>query len=46
MFFGVLENKNGIINGKEEMLKWLMPNYNIYIVYQKKILENYMNIQL
>ena len=46
MFFGVLENKNGIIIGKEEMLKRLMPNYNIYIVYQKKILENYMNIQL
>ena len=32
--FGVLENNNGK-KIEEEMLNWLIPNYNIYIVYQK-----------
>ena len=32
--FGVLENDNGK-KIEEEMLKWLLPNYNLYIVYQK-----------
>ena len=33
--FGVLENNNGL-KIEEEMLKWLIPEYNVYIVYQKK----------
>lgn len=32
--FGVLENNNGK-KIEEEMLKWLIPEYNVYIVYQK-----------
>ena len=32
--FGVLENDNGL-NIEKEMLKWLIPEYNVYIVYQK-----------
>jgi len=32
--FGVLNNNMGKII-EEEMLKWLIPNYNVYIVYQK-----------
>ena len=32
--FGVLENKFGK-KIEEEMLKWLLPNYDLYIVYQK-----------
>jgi len=32
--FGVLENENGK-KIEEEMLKWLLPNYDLYIVYQK-----------
>ena len=32
--FGVLENNNGL-KIEEEMLKWLIPEYNVYIVYQK-----------
>ena len=32
--FGVLENGNGL-KIEKEMLEWLIPNYNIYIVYQK-----------
>ena len=32
--FGVLENNNGL-QIEKEMLKWLIPNYNLYIVYQK-----------
>ena len=32
--FGVLENKNGK-KIEKEMLEWLIPNYNVYIVYQK-----------
>jgi len=32
--FGVLENDYGK-KIEDEMLKWLLPNYNLYIVYQK-----------
>ena len=32
--FGVLENNNGK-KIEKEMLEWLIPNYNVYIVYQK-----------
>jgi len=32
--FGVLENEFGK-KIEEEMLKWLLPNYDLYIVYQK-----------
>ena len=32
--FGVLENNDGK-KIEDEMLNWLIPNYNIYIVYQK-----------
>ena len=32
--FGDLENNNGK-KIQKEMLKWLIPNYNVYIVYQK-----------
>ena len=32
--FGVLENNNGL-QIEKEMLKWLILNYNLYIVYQK-----------
>lgn len=32
--FGVLANKNGI-KIEKEMLNWLLPEYNIYCVYQK-----------
>ena len=32
--FGVLENNYGL-KIEEEILKWLLPDYNVYIVYQK-----------
>ena len=32
--FGVLESKNGK-KIEKEMLEWLIPNYDVYIVYQK-----------
>ena len=32
--FGVLENENGY-NIEKEMLKWLLPEYDVYCVYQK-----------
>jgi hypothetical protein len=32
--FGVLENENGLIIEKE-MNEWLLPEYNVYTVYQK-----------
>ena len=42
--FGVLENNNGL-QIEKEMINGLFLTI-IYILYIKKILENYMNIQL